>query len=164
MGVFTLPFFIVCSIIISVMPNGSHVNVAYQRTMLTLNSYTPHSIGFDETFKRLEALAGSGSNYPPYNVVNGDNDRTLLEIALAGFSREDIEVTTERNVLNVSVSKGSATEEKKYQHKGISYRSFSRSWQLADNVEVKDVTFVDGLLTIVLQKELPDKQKRKKWF
>ena len=133
--------------------------------MVTFNweTYTPHSIGFDETFNRLEALAGAGKSYPPYNVVNGHDGRTILEVALAGFSRGDIQVETERNVLTVSANK-SSKEEKQYQHKGISQRSFSKNWQMSDDVEVEKVDFEDGLLTITLKKELPEKQKRKKHF
>ena len=69
--------------------------------MVTFNweTYTPFTLGFDETFSRLEALAGSRDNYPPYNVINGSDGRTVLELALAGFTRGDIEVETERNVL-----------------------------------------------------------------
>ena len=133
-------------------------------TNITWEQYIPYSLGLDETFSRLESLAGGGSNYPPYNVVDGDDGRTLLEVALAGFSREDIEVETERNVLTVSARKAPADKERKYSHKGISYRTFSRNWQMADDVEVEDVKFVDGLLTIALIKHLPEKQKRKKWF
>ena len=148
------------------MPSGSYVNVAYLRTMVKFNweTYTPYSIGFDETFSRLEALAGGGSNYPPYNVVNGDDGRTILEVALAGFASGDIEVETERNVLTVSARKAPPDKERQYHHKGISYRTFSRNWQMADDVEIENVEFVDGLLKIVLRKELPEKQKRKKWF
>jgi len=127
-------------------------------------TYTPYSIGFNETFNRLEALAGGGTNYPPYNIVNGSDGRTTLEVALAGFSREDIEVETERNVLTVSARKAPEDKERNYEHKGISYRTFSRNWQMGDDVEVESVDFVDGLLTISLRKELPEKQKRKKWF
>ena len=133
-------------------------------TNITWEQYTPYSIGFNETFSRLEALAGGGSNYPPYNVVDGDDGRTLLEVALAGFTGEDIEVETERNVLTVSARKAPADKERKYSHKGISYRTFSRNWQMADDVEVEDVKFENGLLTITLKKELPEKQKRRKWF
>jgi len=134
--------------------------------MVTFNweTYTPYSIGFNETFNRLEALAGGGTNYPPYNIVNGSDGRTTLEVALAGFSREDIEVETERNVLTVSARKAPADKERKYEHKGISYRTFSRNWQMGDDVEVESVDFSDGLLIISLRKELPEKQKRKKWF
>ncbi len=70
---------------------------------------------------------------------------------------------TERNVLTVSANK-SSKEEKQYQHKGISQRSFSKNWQMSDDVEVEKVDFEDGLLTITLKKELPEKQKRKKHF
>tara|TARA_B100001142_G_scaffold85977_1_gene87383 strand:+ start:12757 stop:13161 length:405 start_codon:yes stop_codon:yes gene_type:complete len=134
--------------------------------MVNINweTYTPYSIGFDETFSRLEAIAGGGSNYPPYNVVDGHDGRTLLEVALAGFSGADIEVTTERNVLTVSAKKAPPDKERKYSHKGISYRTFSRNWQMADDVEVEDVKFEDGLLKVLLVKNLPEKQKRKTWF
>jgi len=134
--------------------------------MVTFNweTYTPFTLGFDETFSRLEALAGSRDNYPPHNVVNGSDGRTILELALAGFSRGDIEVETERNVLTVSAKKAPADKERKYAHKGISYRTFSRNWQMADDVEVESVDFEDGLLSITLRKELPEKQKRKKHF
>ena len=125
---------------------------------------SPFSLGFDETFSRLEALAGAGTNYPPYNVVNGPSGRTILEVALAGFSERDLEVETERNVLTVSARKAPADKERNYAHKGISYRTFSRNWQMSDDVEVETVTFEDCLLSITLKKELPDKQKRKKHF
>lgn len=134
------------------------------KDMVTFNTYTPYSLGLDETFSRLEALAGSGSNYPPYNVVDGGDGRTLLEVALAGFSGEHIEVTTERNVLTVSAKKAPEEKERNYSHKGISYRTFARNWQMADDVEVEEVKFIDGLLTITLVKQLPEKQKRKIWF
>ena len=133
-------------------------------TNITWDTYVPYSLGLDETFSRLEALAGGGSSYPPYNVVNGDDGRTVLEIALAGFTSEDIEVATERNVLTVSAKKAPADKQRKYSHKGISYRTFSRNWQMADDVEVEDVQFENGLLIVTLKKELPEKQKRKKWF
>ena len=133
-------------------------------TNITWEHYTPYSIGFNETFSRLEALAGGGKNYPPYNIVNGPDGRTSLEIALAGFSAGDIEVETERNVLTVSARKSPEEKERDYTHRGISYKTFSRNWQMSDDVEIEDVSYVDGLLTIVLRKELPEHQKRKKWF
>ena len=127
-------------------------------------TYTPYSIGFNETFSRLEALAGGGKNYPPYNIVNGPDGRTSLEIALAGFSERDITVETERNVLTVSANKSPEEKERDYTHRGISYKTFARNWQMADDVEVENVEFKDGLLTVTLKKELPEKQKRKQWF
>ena len=127
-------------------------------------SYTPYSIGFNETFSRLESLAGARDNYPPHNIIDGPNGCTTLELALAGFSREDLEVSTERNVLTVSAKKSPPDKERNYQHKGISYRTFARNWQMGDDVEVETVEFKDGLLSITLRKELSEKQKRKKHF
>ena len=97
-------------------------------------------------------------------MVDGGDGKTLLEVALAGFTAGDIEVTTERNVLTVSAKKAPADKERTYHHKGISYRTFSRNWQMGDDVEIDEVKFEDGLLTITLVKNLPEKQKRKIWF
>jgi len=130
----------------------------------TWEHFTPFTLGLDETFSRLETLAGSGTNYPPYNIYNGSNSRTVLEVALAGFSQGDISVETERNVLTISAKKSSKDTERRYSHKGISHKNFSRNWQLGDNVEVESVDFADGLLTVTLMKELPENQKRKKHF
>ena len=130
----------------------------------TWEQFTPFTLGLDETFSRLETLAGSGTNYPPYNIYNGSNSRTVLEVALAGFSQGDISVETERNVLTISAKKSSKDRERRYSHKGISHKNFSRNWQLGDNVEVESVDFADGLLTVTLMKELPENQKRKKHF
>ena len=81
-------------------------------TNITWDTYVPYSLGLDETFSRLEALAGGGSSYPPHNIVDGGDGRTLLEIALAGFAEGDIEVATERNVLTVSARKAPADKER----------------------------------------------------
>ena len=123
-------------------------------------------LGFENDIKRitrLEALAGGGTNYPPYNIVSGPDNRTTLEVALAGFSRRDIEVSTEQRVLTVSAYPD-PEEERNYAHKGIATRSFSKSWQLGDDIEVKSVDYKDGLLTVELEKFVPEEQQRKIWF
>ena len=71
----------------------------------TWEQFTPFTLGLDETLSRLETFAGSGTNYPPYNIYNGSDSRTILEVALAGFSKEELSVTTERNCLTVSAKK-----------------------------------------------------------
>ena len=120
--------------------------------MVTFNwdTYTPYMLGFETDIKRLtrlEALAGGGTSYPPYNIITGPDNRTTLEVALAGFSRKDIEVATEQGVLTVSAYP-EAEEERTYAHKGIASRSFAKSWQLGDDIEVKSVDYKDGLLTV----------------
>ena len=148
------------------MPKGSlNLRRFTEDTMVnyTWEHFTPFTLGLDETFNRLEAFAGSGTNYPPYNIYNGSDSRTILEVALAGFSKEELSVESERNVLTISANK-SSKEDRKYSYKGKSNKNFSRNWQLADDVEVESVDFKDGLLTITLMKELPEKQKRQKHF
>ena len=131
--------------------------------MTFFEQYSPFSMGLDDTFHRLESLSGSSISYPPYNIVRGSDGRTSLEVALAGFSRRDIEVSTEQGLLTVSAYP-EAEEERKYAHKGIASRSFAKSWQLGDDIEVKSVDYKDGLLTVVLEKFVPEEKQKKIWF
>ena len=147
------------------MPSGSTQHkLALQGAMNNLTrweTYSPVSIGFEDMFKRLDALADNPQqNYPPYNLVKLDDERQQLQLALAGFTREDIEVAVERKVLNISVSKTYETEGE-YVHKGIAQRSFSRNWQLSDDTVVDEVTYIDGLLRVTLRREVPEENKRK---
>ena len=124
-------------------------------------SYTPYSIGFEDMWKRLDAMAASPqTNYPPYNIIKLDDNRQQLQLALAGYLKEDIEVAIEKKVLNISVSKSYVTEGD-YVHKGIAQRSFSKNWQLADDTTIDEVTFIDGLLRVTLSRVIPEEQRRK---
>lgn len=123
-------------------------------------TYSPVSIGFDEMWNRLDALASTGTNYPPYNIVKLDDDRQQLQVALAGFRREDIEVAVEKKLLSVKVASTYETEGE-YIHKGVAQRSFARNWQLSNDTEVEDVTYIDGLLRITLVKQVPEADKKR---
>ena len=128
---------------------------------MTYPRYNAVGIGLESFFSRLDALQDSTSkSYPPYNIVVRDEETYDLEIALAGWGRDEIEVATERNVLTVSARK-TGTDDREYAHKGISQRSFARNWQLADDAVVDTVKYDNGLLTISLKKYLPEAQKRK---
>ena len=124
-------------------------------------SYTPVSIGFEDMFKRLDALASNPpASYPQYNLVKLDDEKQQLQLALAGFSREDIEVSVERKVLNINVQK--ATQEVgEYVHKGISSRTFSRNWQLSAETLIDEVPFVNGLLCVTMRREIPEEARKK---
>lgn len=122
--------------------------------------YSPVGIGMEEMFKRLDTFADNGSSYPPYNIVRLDDDSQQLQIALAGFLKEDIEVAVEKSVLSVSISKSYETDGE-YVYKGIAQRSFARNWQLSVDTKVDDVTFIDGLLRITLMQDIPEEHKRK---
>ena len=121
-----------------------------------------YSIGMDEWFHRMGTLHQTESNYPPYNLVKVDSIRFRLEVALAGFKKKEIIVTTESGKLFVEWQ--TEKEDVEYVHQGLAKRAFTRSWTLSDDVEVCNVVFEDGLLTIELKRIIPEHQQRKVWF
>lgn len=123
--------------------------------------YSPVTLGMETIFNRLDALQDNAAvNYPPYNIIKTGENSQSLEIALAGFTREEVEVATERGVLTVSARRA-GSDDREYTHKGLALRPFARNWQLADDTVIDAVTYQDGLLTIALRKEVPEAQKRK---
>mgnify|MGYP006242914125 CR=1 FL=1 len=129
--------------------------------LTSFDRYNSVGIGLESMFARLDALQDStATNYPPYNIVVRDDNTHDLEIALAGWSREAIEVVTERNVLTVSARRP-MDDKRQYTHKGISTRTFSKNWQLGDDTTVDGVNYRDGMLVITLKRVLPEAQQRK---
>lgn len=129
--------------------------------LTSFDRYNSVGIGLESLFSRLDALQDStATNYPPYNIVVRDENTHDLEIALAGWSREAIEVVTERNVLTVSARRG-GDDKRAYTHKGISTRTFSKNWQLGDDTVVDGVKYEDGMLIVTLKRVLPEAQQRK---
>lgn len=126
----------------------------------TWDVYAPFGVGLDSIFNRLDAMSGHNTNYPPYNIIKHDASNYEIEVALAGFKPEEIEVSTEQNILRVTSKTEKRDIERTYLHKGLSKRSFNNSWQLADDVRVSSVDFADGLLTISLTRVLPEHQKK----
>ena len=133
------------------------------------NSLRPFSIGFDDMFDQFESMLGNGSlgvqtNYPPYNIRKAGKDKYAIEVAVAGFNKDDVEVEFEDKLLTVRTKKFSKTVEKEGDeiiHKGISQRSFSRSFTIADDVKVDGAELKDGLLTINCEKIVPEQKKKK---
>ena len=124
-------------------------------------TYNPVSFGLEDMFKRLDVLTDStATNYPPYNIVKVDDVTSQLEIALAGFSREEIEVAVERNVLTIRTNK-EETDGREYTYKGLARRTFARNWQLSDDAIVENVVYKDGLLTLDIRKEVPEHMQRR---
>lgn len=128
-----------------------------------LNDLEKYSIGMDEWIHRFSALHQTESNYPPYNVIRESNVKFRLEVALAGFNKNQITVYTENNKLFVEGEK-EVNSDKEYVHQGLAQRAFTRSWTISDDVEVKTVTFEDGLLCVQFEKVVPEHQKKKVWF
>ena len=121
-----------------------------------------NSIGMDECFDSF--WNATPTNYPPYNLIHESNVLSRLEIALAGFKKDEVKVYTEYGKLTVEAQREDKTETGTYAHKGIAARSFSRQWSMSDDTEVGDVTFEDGLLTVSLKKVVPEHHARKDYI
>ena len=134
------------------------------------NSLRPFSIGFDDMFDQFENMLGNGglsmqSNYPPYNIRRTGQDKYSLEVALAGFSKNDVEVEFEDNLLTVRTKQVDKSDNKNDDgeiiHKGISQRHFARSFTIADDVKVNGAQLKDGLLTIACERIIPEHKRKK---
>ena len=123
-----------------------------------------NSIGMDEYFGRLFDLHETTSNYPPFNLIQVSNVESRLELALAGFKKKEVNVYTQDGKLFVEGQREDGESGKEYIHRGVAQRSFTRTWTLAEDTEVRSVEFEDGLLTIVLGRIVPDHHQRKDWF
>jgi molecular chaperone IbpA len=129
-----------------------------------MDKITRNSIGLDEYFDRLFTIHETTSNYPPYNLVQVSNVESKLELALAGFKKREVYVYTQDGKLFVEGQKEDKETDTRYVHKGLAQRSFTRSWTLSDDTEVRSVDFEDGLLTITLGRIVPEHHKRKDYL
>ena len=129
-----------------------------------MDKITRNSIGMDEYFDRLFNLHETTKNYPPYNLIQVNNVESHLEIALAGFKKGEVNVFTEYGKLFVEGQREDTESDKTFIHKGLAQRSFQRAWTLSDDTEVREVTFEDGLLKIVLGKIVPEHHSRKDYL
>ena len=133
------------------------------------NSLRPFSVGYDSIFAQFEAMLGNGSlaiqgKYPPYNIRKAGKDKYAIEVAVAGFNKDDVEVEYEDNLLTVKTKDVKRSEEKdgdEVIHRGISQRSFARSFTIADDVKVNGAELKDGLLTISCEKIIPEIKKKR---
>ena len=134
-------------------------------THFDINQITPFSIGFDRVFDRLVDYGTTyeTGGFPPYNIRKTDDFKHVIEIALAGFSKDEIEVVLTDGVLEIKSSELPATEKPKDDliHKGIAKRAFTRKFTLADDIEVKDAKLENGLLVIDLEQIVPEHKKPK---
>jgi molecular chaperone IbpA len=146
----------------TIMSNITRYTAADLPTLM--DKITRNSIGLDEYFDRLFNLHETTSNYPPYNLVQVSNVESRLELALAGFKKKEVFVYTQDGKLFVEGQKEDRETETSYVHKGLAQRSFTRSWTLSDETEVRSVDFEDGLLSITLGRIVPDHHKRKDYL
>ena len=136
------------------------------------NNLRPITVGFDNMFDHFEHMMDDGffrngtvSNFPPYNIVKTGKNTYNVELALAGFNKKDIEVQYEENLLTVKSKKSDEAEQTDEDgniiHRGISKRFFSKSFTIANDVEIKGAELKDGLLVIALERIIPEAKKAK---
>ncbi len=121
-------------------------------------------VGFDHIAKDLERLAHAHQkdHYPPHNVVKHNDDEFLIELAVVGFKEKDIDITMHDGILTVKGDRESRRNQNLYVHKGISGRKFERSFRLSEFVEVTGADLEDGLLTIHLERIIPEEKRPRK--
>lgn len=132
---------------------------------IDFSPFSKFTVGFDQIFDHLARTheqSSSQQNYPPYNIIKLDDNQYALEIAVAGFSLDEIDVGVEGNILVISGTKENKLDEVTYLYKGISNRSFTRSISLGDHIIVKDAVINNGMLTIKLEREIPEAMKPRK--
>ena len=136
---------------------------------LTLRSFDipqihKFGIGFDSLFDDLHRVmqAQSGSNYPPHNVIKTGENTSVIEVAVAGFAEGEIDISLDKRVLSITGAR--KTEEDaahEYLHRGISSRDFRHTFTLAEHVEVKSASIRNGILSVYLEREVPEEAKPK---
>lgn len=128
------------------------------------NQFDPFAIGFDkffDQFKELQAQATKAITYPPYNIKKTGENTYVIEMAVAGFGKQDIEITLEDNTLKINGNIANSGDEKNYLFKGIAERPFARTFTLADTVEIKNAELINGMLRIFLDNVVPQKKAKK---
>lgn len=135
-------------------------------TRFDLNQLTPFAVGFDRVFDRLVEFPQTqmATGFPPYNIrKNKAEDKFSIELALAGLSEEDVEIEVKEHELTVRSTWDEKPEDDTVLiHKGISHKKFTRHFTLAEDLEVIGANFKNGLLTIALERIIPEEKQPKK--
>lgn len=133
------------------------------RSAFDFSPFRRSTIGFDRLFDLLENSQGGqgGENYPPFDLVKVDDNQYRIDLAVAGFKSDEIDITAQQNQLIVSGQKGEDNDAD-YIHRGIATRSFERRFGLADHIRVTGADMKDGLLSVELTREIPEAMKPKK--
>jgi len=133
-------------------------------TTYDLSPLLRSSVGFDvfdNIFDSVFNLNESNTSYPPYNILKSDNNYTI-SLAIAGFSKDEIDVSLQENELVIKGVAKDQDEKIEFLHRGIAGRNFERKFRLADTIKVSDASYEDGLLNIYLEREIPEHQKPRK--
>ena len=133
--------------------------------MSVFHNINKYAIGFDHLMDHMVTLQNndvfSGSEYPPYDIVKAGEDKYTIELAIAGFKKNELEILFKDKTLTISGDSNLRHSNEEYLHKNIARRSFKKRFTLADNIEVTDAKFEDGVLEIHLFQNIPEDQKPK---
>ena len=141
------------------------VNKQFRITTDSLSPLYKSHIGFDrlfEEFANTTSLNVNSQGYPPYNIIKGEGEVYTITLAIAGFKKSEIDIEIEDGNLLITGNKEPVDDEIEYLHKGIAERGFVRSFKLAEYVEVKDAKLEDGMLNVLLERNVPDALKPQK--
>ncbi len=137
-------------------------NITTLASTYGLDRLLPTALGFENAFAALDnaahLLTASQTAFPPVNVIKKDDYNFVLELAVAGYKQDEIEITSERNSLKIT-GKKVETDDRNYLVKGIAGRKFSRQFVLSDTVVVRDAALADGILSIELENVVPEEQR-----
>jgi len=133
-------------------------------TTLDLPSLHRATVGFDRLFDELDRQFANSApqGYPPYNIAQINDDEYVITLAVAGFDMDNLDITKDKNILTVEGISPKGDDEVNYLHKGIAGRNFSRSFTLADHVEVERASLDNGMLNVYLKREVPEELQPKK--
>ena len=132
---------------------------------MAFGSHLNQFVGIERLLKDMERVSSDyqlSNKYPPHNIIKYNDNEYVVELAVAGFCKEELEITVEDCVLIMTGTKGEFDNEVEYLHKGISAKPFRKTIKLAETVIVKDAEFIDGILSIYLQNVIPEHKKPKK--
>jgi molecular chaperone IbpA len=129
---------------------------------MKLNTYRPFGIGFEQLFQEFDsALKENVNYYPPHNVVKLADDSYVVELAVAGFTNEDLTIEAQENSLVITGEKADKAE-REYLYRGISTRKFTRRFTLAEYMQVEDAKLLHGILSVTLRRVIPEEKKPRK--
>jgi molecular chaperone IbpA len=138
----------------------------FDHTFSDLSKFDKYFVGADQMFKKFNDMAAQTaevvSKYPPYNIKKIDDNTYVVEMAIAGFGKQDIELTLEDNKLVIKGNTETTESAENYLYRGISDRAFTRQFTLADNIEIKNADLFNGMLKIWLEAIIPESKKPKK--
>lgn len=139
-----------------------NANSVVPRKSAFWDSYTPFGIGIERMFDQLDSFVkGDAVGYPPHNIIKVDDHRYQVEMAVAGFSRDDLKIEQMGNELSISATKPESSDDIEYIHRGLGKRPFTKHFTLADDVRVLDSALADGILTINLELVVPEHKQPK---